>query len=332
MPTARGKLRGILKARKLKKSSSPRFKSSFQMTLIKLAVWAVLLIGTLALAQTLVSAWREKVWIPGTRLTIIVAQEDPIIYSFDPQQGKLLSFKVPKNTQVQTAGSYGPWLSGSLWELGKQEEKDGELLRLSLQKALGIPIDAWVEEDGTRFFENNTLGWVSASWQALVSGNLDTNLTFFDRASLIFGVGKLTIRDRREIDLESAGVIVPTKLSDGVRGFTVVPEKAKVALDSLRDDLVFEEEKKVIITNTTSKGGLATSTAQIGAVLGARVIGVDSSEEEVENCEIRGVKKDLNSLTTKRLAAIFSCEIKETSSSGAADLELILGKNFVERF
>ena len=152
-------------------------------------------------------------------------------------------------------------------------------------------------------------------------------------AALIFNIGGLSVRDRKEIELEAFGIIVPSKLSDGLKGYIVIPEKAKVSLDSLRDDLVFKEEKKITITNTTTRGGLALSTAQIGAVLGARVIGAGTGQEDIqEDCLIRGKKDNINSLTAKRLALIFSCEIKEASPSGASDLELLIGEGFEKRF
>ena len=115
-------------------------------------------------------------------------------------------------------------------------------------------------------------------------------------------------------------------------GYKVVPEKSKIVLDILKDDLVFEEGKKIIIANATGKGGLASQTAQIGSVLGARVIGTQTSQEDVNNCEVRGKKEDINSLTSKRIASIFSCNVKETEKPGAADLEVILGKSFLEKF
>jgi len=331
MPTARGKLKSLLKSRKEKKKNPPRFRS-LQLTLFKLAVWGLLFFGLISGLQALILGWREKVWISNSRLTVVVAQEDPIIYSFDPIQEKLTIFAIPHDTQVETSSSYGNLLVGNLWKLGEQEKMDGELLRLSLQKTLGIPIDAWVEERGSGLFDQNSLGWFSASWEALASGKLKTNLTFFDRASLVLGVGKLSIRDRREIDLVGNGVLVKTKLSDGMVGYKVVPEKSKIVLDILKDDLVFEEGKKIIIANATGKGGLASQTAQIGSVLGARVIGTQTSQEDVNNCEVRGKKEDINSLTSKRIASIFSCNVKETEKPGAADLEVILGKSFLEKF
>ena len=168
MPTARGKLKSLLKSRKEKKKNPPRFRS-LQLTLFKLAVWGLLFFGLISGLQALILGWREKVWISNSRLTVVVAQEDPIIYSFDPIQEKLTIFAIPHDTQVETSSSYGNLLVGNLWKLGEQEKMDGELLRLSLQKTLGIPIDAWVEERGSGFFDQNSLGWFSASWEALAS-------------------------------------------------------------------------------------------------------------------------------------------------------------------
>lgn len=251
-------------------------------------------------------SWKNRLWREGARFSVVVAEEEPALYSINSQTGKLVVVRFPAKTQVQTSHGYGEWFLGSLWQLGVQEGLGGEILANSLKKTFGIPVDAWIDKEGLR-----------------------TNLSLFDRARL-FRIWRMA--DRREIDLVSARVLLKHRFPDGVEGYLVVAEQAKVIFEkNLRDDAVFKEGKTVTVVNTTSKAGLAGEVAQLAAVLGARVIGADSKSGEVEDCLIKGEKSELSSVTARRLQRLLGCEVKE-GETASAQLEVLLGDGFSEKF
>lgn len=280
----------------------------------------------------LFNSWRNSQWITGTRLTVVVASDNPKVYSYNPQAEKLIVFAIPANTQIETSRGYGQWFVGSLWKLGEQKEVRGELLSESVQKSLGLPVDGWVEERGEALFAPRKLGVMSALFEALTTTNIKSNLTFFDRLHLLMKVGIVGISARREMDLVATGVLKKETLGDGAVGFSVVPDKAKLAFEDLRDDLVFSEEMKVVIVNASKRSGLANDVGQIATVLGVRIIGAQTSPEKINKCEVRGGKSELKSLSARRLIRIFDCTEMNIKATSPQDLELWLGESFAKRF
>lgn len=290
--------------------------------------FAFCLLFSIFFGRKLYLAWKNSIWTGISRLTIVVATADPKIYSFDPSSGRSTMMTIPRNTQVEAAWSYGNWPAGSLWELGMHEGKGGDLLRQSLQKNLGIPVDAWIGEAGEKLFASQPLGFLSSLAQAVSSGRAKTNLTFFDRLRLVSS--GLSGAKQKEIDLPSAGVLKKVSLSDGTEGFVVVREKAKVVLD-LSDAEIFKEGRKVVIVNSSDKSGLALQVAQIVGGLGLRVIGTQTGEGSVD-CEVKGEHEQLKSLSARRLVQVFSCNLQEEKLDGPEDLRLMLGEDFARRF
>lgn len=298
--------------------------------------WGFLLI-TLALffggSWRLFESFRNRVWREGARITFVVHARDPIIYSFSPQTRELLVFKIPANTQIETAGGYGTFPASNLWELGAQKGEGGEILRLSIQRSLGIPVDAWIGKEGEKFFSQRPLFWIAAFKEALLGGETETSLTFFDRLSLLLDVSSVSSADRRNLDLEVNRVLKKEKLPDGVEGYVIVPEEARLVFDILRDESVVREGKTLVVVNATSQRGLAGKVADIAGILGMRVVAVQTEGEEGEGvCVIRGKKEDLGSVSSRRLSQIFHCVREKGEARGAAALEIILGRNFVNTF
>lgn len=272
--------------------------------------------------------WQKRVWsLPGTRITVVVASSDPTIYSYNPQTNSLTIIEVPKTTQVEASSGYGKWLAGSLWQLGADEGKGGELLATSLEKALGLPIDGWISSQGEALFESRTLGVPSA---LRVMGSR-TNLTIFDRLNIIMATSGVGVADRRSLDLV-ATALKKTQLPDGLEAYVPVPDKAKTVFGLLRDEIVFTEGKTLLVINTTSKQGIGLEVARIAGTLGVKVVGTQTVTREVEGCAIVGLQENINSYASRRLAQIFECETRVETPAGPGHLEIILGNGFAERF
>lgn len=295
-----------------------------------------LTIALLALAlggfYKLFSSWQTRLWIPNTRFTVVVARDNPTIYSYNPKNGELLVIPIPKNTEVEASGGYGNFLVGSLWELGVREGTGEETLSVSLTKALGLPIDAWIGPEGEGLFQGQPLAWPVLALKALVSGQLKTNLTFFDRFQILLAAGGTSQVNRRIIDLEGTSIIKRTFLADGVEGFTVLPERAKVVFEAFRDEVVLGEGHTLIVVNTTEKRGLAADVVRVAITLGVRVVGTSQREEKVAGCVVKRRPNIKGSVSARKLAGIFGCRHEVGDFLGASDMELVLGEEFAKRF
>lgn len=278
------------------------------------------------------SSWQGRLWKQERRFTVVVAGKDPTVFSFDPQTRTLSVVIIPSNTQIEAAGGYGFWLVGSLWELGQQEGLGGTLLVESLKKSFGIPIDGFVDPRGETLFSLRSLAFPLSVKEAVLSGRVSTNLTFFDRLNVLLGPGSVGQADRNSIDLRESRVLRQSVLSDGTQGFEVVSEQTEASFARLfRDERVFTEGKTLSVVNTTGKAGLASEVARLARVLGVRVIKVGSSEAKVDACKIRGARQDLDSFSARRLVTLLGCPLEEGIGE-LAQLELILGEGFARRF
>lgn len=316
-----------LNAHRLSKKSNRQRKLTAGILLKRFLLFAFLLFA-LGLSWKIYSAWKNRIWDTDTRLTVAVAQENPTLYSYSPSSQELTIIVIPANTQVDAAGGYGSWLAGSLWDLGIQEKRR-ELLSFSLEKNLGVPVDGFIGLEGGFFFQ--TTPWPVKFFAAL-AGNFATNLTFFDRLALVFGPGSVPTPNRRIINLEGQGVITKAVLSDGQEGFIVVPERAKVIFEALRDDKILSEGKTLIITNATDKKGLAGDVVRVASTLGVRVIGAQTAGQKVEDCLVKTRLASKDSVSVKRLAKIFGCSQEIGEFEGHADIEIVLGEGFAKRF
>lgn len=297
---------------------------------LKPLVFLLLFIFAIFGSARILSSWKNRIWIPQTRFTVVVAKENPTIYSYNPQIDELLVIAIPKNTEIEAAWGYGRWPVGSLWELGFQEGLEGELLAFSLTKNFGLPIDGWISSTGGGLFEESPLGinnWV----QAFALGSAKTNLTFFDRLNLRAAGGVLSDR-KEEIDLIQEKVLVKVRLADGLEGFDIAPEQAKVVFEKFKDERVFQEGKTLAVINTTGEKGLAAQAMRVANVLGVRTIKSENKGAEVESCLIKTSQANFESLAVQRLAQIFRCHKEKTDGLLLGDIELVLGQRFAETF
>lgn len=290
----------------------------------------VVLVGFLV--WKLYSSWENRLWGSTGRLTVVVATDDPSVYSYSPEAGQLVVFKIPKDTQVDAAMGYGSWPVGGLWRLGDQEGK-AMLLAHTLQKSLGVPVDAWMGPAGEDLFSSGSLSLFPALVRALPSPGQDTNLTYFDRLHLALAVGKVGLVGRNEVDLTISGVLRKGILGDGVEGYLVVPERITDGLEFLKDDKVFFELKTVRVVNASGKSGVAGEVSRVLAVMGLRVVSVDTGKQELkEVCIVKAKGKDRESYSYHRLLSVYGCVESVEGPSGFASLEIVLGENFGEQY
>jgi hypothetical protein len=302
-------------------------------SVLKTLFWVVLLLLIAGFGWKMYRAWRDRTWTSGGRITVVVASENPRVYSFSPQDESIIYFDIPKDTQFEVAGNYGEWLAGSLWALGEQEKKRGMILQDSVQTNLGIPVDAWVDSRGEGIFEARSLSVIPALFKALKTETLSTNLTFFDRLSLVWGIGRVGQLSRRELNLTREGALDKTVLSDGVPGYVVSPEKTTLVLDVLRDERVFLEAVTLKITNASGSTGQAAQVSRIVSVLGLRVISVETEKVGYSGvCLVRGTGEHIKTMAASRLVQVFGCSLEEGDPDGPVSLELIIGSGFSGRF
>lgn len=299
------------------RGSLRRRKPGFLLTCFLLVAFLLLAVGA---AAKVYQSWQNKVWIEGARISVVVPLADPTVYSYDPQNQTVTSFSIPRTTEITLAGEYGNWPAGSAWQLGVNENK-AWLLAASVQKSLGVPIDAWVGQVGV--FDKAPLSFLLAG---------KTNLTFFDRLRLVAAVGKVGRLGRNQLDLVELGVLKKTELADGQDGYIVITEKIESVLDVLRDDHIFTEGKTLRIVNASGKSGLGAQSSRTATLLGLRIIGVDTGRQAFGGVCSLSAKQGRGGLVYRRLMQVFGCEPSSQPPQGPADFEIIIGEEFAKRY
>lgn len=310
-----------------RRARKERYKPSNLLRRFLLLVIFLLALGS---AFKIFPSWQNRLWKEEGRFTVVVATEDPRIFSFNPQSGRLTIITIPARTELEASHGYGSFFAGSLWELGQQEGLGGEILANSIKKNFGIPVDAWTSGAGEVFFTPRVLALPVALKEGMVSAGLETNLTFFDRVALLMRAAATSTFARQEIDLKSSRVIQKITLPDGAQAYKVIPEQAKVAFEkAFRDERVFQEAKTVSIVNTSGKTGLGADVARLLAVLGTRVISVRDGEREVSGCLVSAGREALGTSSVKRISQLLGCSVSEGDGEV---IEVFLGEGFAKKF
>lgn len=304
----------------------------FQIILKRLVLGCIVLF-LLILVTKLYSAWTNRVWGGEEKITIVVNSQTPKIYSFDPISQKVTVLELPRSLEIAASHGLGSWFAGSLYELGLQKKMGGELLRTSLQKSLGIPIDAWVASRDGVFFQDEPKAKITFLLQTLLpNSNVATNLSIIDQLNLLIKTSSSRVTTK-EINPLAFGVIRKKDFGFEEEAYELTSERTNHAFTKyFRDELVFSESKTISIINTTSRAKLAQEISFVISTLGVKVIETKQSDEAVSNCTLKGASHQLSSNSARRLTRLFKCEKETSTPQGPADLELILGEEFSEKF
>lgn len=289
---------------------------------LKLASLAVLLILILGLG--LFWSLRSGIWDKNEKLSIVVNQESSVkIITLDPRVGEITNINIPGNTQVEVAHQLGTWRLKSVWQLGEDEGLEGRLLAKTVTKYFKFPVYAWSSEGVSRLVSGNPVNVLKSLFTPV-----STNLTFGDRLRIAtFSMGVFNT-GRVDVDLVDTPHLKKTRLVDGEEGYVVVREPSQRILSVFADSTISKGGFRVFIKDQTSVPGLAEEVGKILEVLGAKVASIEKSEgESVEHCLVLGEEK-----TAERVARYFGCDVSESELGEDFDLEIVLGKSFIEGF
>lgn len=244
----------------------------------------------------LVASWQNRIWIGDSRVTFVTTTDPVTVYSYQESR-ELVSVNFPKNVQIDGAAGLGSWKLENLYELGMQKGTNGEVLVKSLQYSLNVPIDGYFN------------GAFSPGFPAVLSVfSQKSNFTFFDKVKIVYVLSKITQAQHKNLSAEKTGMVVKKRLGDGTVGFKLVPEKVKeIAIRELGDSSTSGQNSGIGIVNGTSTSRVGEQIAGITKTMGSQVLWVRSGEEINSRCILKSVSK---TETAKRLAKIFSCEIK----------------------
>jgi len=314
--TAR-KIRRLKRIESLKKKGqkSSRFK---KFSLILIAIFAVLAVGFFFL--------RNGLWDGKTQFSAVFGSslEDVLVLTIDPSTERIVTIRIPKETDVDVAHQLGVWPVGSVWDLGKNENLDGDLLAKTVTKTFKFPIQAWGSYSTLHLIKGNIFEKLSAIFSIDAS-----NLSFHDKVRLALFSLQTPSNKRIEIDLADTSYL--SKMTN-FQGESVYHLKGDIPTSILKifsDSTISSERLKIGITNLGVSNTQINEITEIIEVLGTKVISIENHDNSDADCVVRGSH---NSITAQKLASVFSCDFEKIKDGSNLDLELELGSKFKTRF
>jgi hypothetical protein len=134
--------------------------------------------------------------------------------------------------------------------------------------------------------------------------------------------------NRVEVDLAQTGYLKTARLIDGEEGYLISGSPPQEVASIFADPQIASGSVRVVIINETGEASDPETVAQILEVIGGKVSSLVKGEIQDYDCRIIGREK----VSIKKIARVFACDFQEEAPEGNFDLEVRLGKRFVERF
>lgn len=269
------------------------------------------------------------------------------IASLDPQEKKINILHLSDQIYLNVPKGFGTWRLGSIYKLGQEEEIPigHELLKLSISKLLGVPIDGVIIGKGRFDAEDVIDGWRGNLLSRFtIFNSIKSDLTPSELAELIWNSASVR-RDRVvSLNLERSSITESKLLADQTRVLGV----NTVSLDlfirkNMSDSKIQEEGLSIAIFNATERAGLAQDAARFVTNLGGNVVVTANTDIKLKKSIIYVQKNSETQLdrtvTFGRLSRFFApqcvqkCDSLDSKvTSSRAQINIILGEDFFEKW
>lgn len=268
---------------------------------------------------------KTSTWDSKGKFILAVNKQDGVLVSvFDPKTGTVVNVSIPQDVQVVAAGELGTWKLGSLWKLGHNEKREGDLLAKSVSKNFAFPVHAWGDNKAAGFSQNR-FGEILAA----IIGNYKTSLKIGDRIRLglfVLGVGP---SKRTMINLSDVNeCLKKDTFLDGTEGYVIrggVPDRI-IALFS--DEIAAAKNYRARFVLRSKRIKSIDEVSRIVEVMGVKVASIVKDSPEDINCIVYGEDKKL----IKYIALVLGCTGEEKGDGGNFDVEIVLGEQFNNNF
>jgi hypothetical protein len=251
---------------------------------------------------------RTGLWDGKSKFGLVLAGEEDIrVRVFDPKSETLTDILIPGETQVLVAGSLGSWKLESVWQLGLDEKKGGDLLARTVAKNFTFPVYAWMNQTNPR----------------------ETNLKVGDRLKLAWF--KLRVRQNQKSTIRLADFrefLREKTLLDGSRGYLIEGKVPPNIAALFSDEEISNRNLKARIIIQASDEVATTTVAQIIEVIGPKVAAINEEAAGDFGCQVSSSEKKLEKL----LSRIFACQEKVRPGKDGFTVEIRLGNQFARIF
>ncbi len=335
------------------KKKSPRWlreqraqKKVFFLFWLRFLFFAGLFFLLAFLSFIIVKQFRKRLWDDKNNFNFAVLTEkgEMFVISCHPRQDKVNLIYLSPQAYVPLAKGFGDYPVSSIWSLGELEKfGGGELVKLSAQHLLGVPIQGWGRIENTQInkYSNKQILKNGMSKRGLIrlivrlAFGGETNLSRLDLARMFW---KIAFLDNSKIDfyfLDETRASEEVILPDGSKAFRIQKDFLdRLTGEVFKDELFLEEGIIFGVVNITDYSGLANQVARLIDNIGGEVVVIAATQKTFAQEGIYCWNKEIcQSYSLKLLAEVLHLEIIEQQvEETRVEALVVLGEGYWRLF
>lgn len=263
------------------------------------------------------------------------------LVNFDPKGGRASVLHLSDQIYMDLPKGMGQWRVGSIFQLGQEEEPQvgAKLLKMSLTKLLGMPVDRIVITSNNKPIEDLILEWRKNPFNILpfVSSS-KSDLTKLEVMKLSWDMSRVRSDKITSLDFARSNITDSKLLPDSSRVLGVNTVALDVFIrENLADKSLSDESISVAIFNGTEVPGLASEIGRIVTNMGGNVVTMANTANLQAKTSVFTKDKDTKeSLTLNRLQQFLApnclnkdCTVSDIRvDSSRAQINIVLGEDY----
>lgn len=290
-------------------------------------------------ADTLVK--KEYSWDGKSAINLAIKGKDIEVASFDPGSEQLTVLDIPNDAYFELPKGFGNWRVRAIYDLGQEENPPvgSELLKASLAKLVGLPIDGFIEYSDSKSFKDEVLSWHANPLKILgFIKESSTDLTPLEAISVYRALSSVRTDKIVSLDTAQSDITQSELLPDSSRVLGVDTIRLDLFVrDKMADSQIHSQAVPVGVLNGTSHPGLGEDVARIVTNMGGNVIFTANTETHQDQTIVTASDK---SFTSIRLMEVFApkclkdkCAIVDPKVSfSRAQINIVIGEDYYKKF
>ena len=268
----------------------------------------VFFLGSAVVAFKMLPFFQARQFTKLSRYTLVLNQDPLTVISFDWKDTKAFIFSIPDTVHVNAAFGYGLLPIQSVYKTGQLDRRGKEVLSLTLQNVLGVPISAVATQ--TRPLP---VAIDKSSRLQLLRLLADKDLNPLDTAAFLWHWLKLRSDKIVVFKLDRVSAFEEVILPDGRKVQTFDFDKLdRILADAVSSSTIREVQMRLGIVNTTDVDGLGAKVGRLISLSGGNVISVQSAPEKIATCRFDySADKFAASYTVRFLQNAFTCDVQK---------------------
>jgi len=292
----------------------------YKLLIKRVVILSVVILLSLFIVEIFI---KKGKWVAGYGASVVFTHDDNTsILFFDHKDMEINRIDIPSDSIVSTSYGLGQYKVDKLWQLGKDQNKEGVLLTASVMKNFSLPVVAYVNTKPDLLYKKSVVGRIK-----FILSAYKNNLSFTDRIKLAYFSFGIKDIDKYAYNLKDTAVLENETLKDGSTGYLPTgyfPNKFMTIFS-------IPSEKGIVtatLVNTTHGSDNSGQISKLLETLGAKVVSVEEEESELARCVVLGN----DSKIVRIISDYFDCVQEKPKDNQSIDIKILMDKNFLDLF